>query len=64
MKNNMKSNDLKYNGVDVTVAVDLLLLVDKPTAIEIVNNIILPTIGSEADIYFWESVKKYLNNIE
>jgi len=51
----------KWNDVDVLSAEKLLKLVDKETAIEIIETVILPTVD-EPDIWFWEDVILNLNN--
>jgi hypothetical protein len=55
--------NLKWNGVDEKTAVKLFNLSTKETAIEIVKTIVLPTIGSEADICFWNDVISHLNKL-
>ena len=55
--------NLKWNGIDNLSAIKLLSLVDRDTAIVIVKTIILPTIGSEEDICFWEDVILHLKRI-
>lgn len=55
---------MDWNNVDVKKAEQLLAYVSKENAVELIEKVIIPTVGSERDISFWRAVIRAINDID